>query len=210
MTQKTPGLDAAYSLDGPDDSRRLYADWAETYDSQFIDGHGYVLADRVAEALAAAGGRGPVLDVGGGTGRVAARLAELGIAPSDGLDLSPEMLDVAMAHGLYRRTFVADVTQPLPAEIDGYGAVVSAGTFTMGHVGPEALAPLVDRLQPGGHLVISVHTAHWTGKGFDRAVEALAPRFAALAVDQVRIYAEGSGGPHADAASKIVTAQLPG
>lgn len=30
-----PDLDAAYALETPDDSRRLYADWAQTYDTSF-------------------------------------------------------------------------------------------------------------------------------------------------------------------------------
>lgn len=208
MTENDPSLDAAYSLNGPDDSRRLYSDWAETYDSQFIQGHGYVLADRVAQALADAGGQGPVLDVGGGTGRVAERLTGLGIGPVDGLDLSPEMLEVAKARGLYRRTFVADVTAPLLPEIDGYGAVVSAGTFTLGHVGPEALPQLLGRLRPGGHMVISVHTGHWADKGFAAAFDAFGPRLTALNVTEARIYAEDADGPHAGDMAKIVVARL--
>ena len=55
----------AYAVQTPDDNRRLYARWADTYDAGFSGAHGYELPDAVAAVYCAAGGAGDaVLDVG--------------------------------------------------------------------------------------------------------------------------------------------------
>ncbi|MEO0664733.1 MAG: methyltransferase domain-containing protein, partial [Pseudomonadota bacterium] len=123
---KKPGLDAAYALGGADDVKALYADWAQTYDSGFVAERGYQLHQAVGDAYAAAGGRGPVLDVGAGTGLVGEVLAAAGIGPVEGTDISGEMLAAADAKGVYARTFVADVTTRLAIEDNHYAGVVSA------------------------------------------------------------------------------------
>ena len=50
------GLDEAYAISTPEDSRRLYARWAATYDADFVERERYVyprtVAALVAEALA--------------------------------------------------------------------------------------------------------------------------------------------------------------
>lgn len=164
-----PGLAAAYALSGPGDARRLYAGWAETYDADFARRTGYRPARRVAELFAAAGGTGPVLDAGCGTGLVGEALPE-GLV-IDGVDLSPEMLAVAGRKGRYRALVSADLTEPLPFETASFRGVVSAGTFTHGHVGPEALAELVRVLSPGGLMVLSVRPDHAVATGFDPVIE---------------------------------------
>ncbi|HZY08910.1 MAG TPA: hypothetical protein VFE69_14235, partial [Ilumatobacteraceae bacterium] len=45
-------LAAAYSLDGPEASRSLYARWADTYDSGFIAASKYVYHEHVADVFA--------------------------------------------------------------------------------------------------------------------------------------------------------------
>lgn len=99
MAEKPDKLDDAYALKTPEDSRRLYADWAASYDAEFAEATGYRLPEAVAAAFAALGGGGPVLDVGAGTGLVAERLSLRGLGPIDGTDISHEMLNVASAKG---------------------------------------------------------------------------------------------------------------
>ena len=82
-------LEAAYSLDSPEANQRLYRDWAATYAEDFAARSGYRFARLVAEAFLAAGGSGPLLDAGCGTGLIAEHLPEdLAV---DGVDISPEM-----------------------------------------------------------------------------------------------------------------------
>lgn len=95
------------------DVKELYRDWACSYDSVFGDAQGYQLPRMVAQAFVAAGGMGPVLDVGAGTGLVAEQLIATGVRLIDGLDLSDDMLAAARMENVYRNLHAADVTAPL-------------------------------------------------------------------------------------------------
>ncbi|MEO0486525.1 MAG: class I SAM-dependent methyltransferase [Pseudomonadota bacterium] len=194
---KTPGLDAAYGLTGADSVRELYSDWAESYDASFVADRGYTLHDQVAACFAQDGGAGPVLDVGAGTGVVGEALWTRGLRTIDGADLSAEMLEVARAKGCYRDLFVADITQPLDCADDHYGGVVSAGTFTLGHVGPEPLNELIRITRPGGLIVLTVNLAHWQAQGFDAALRRLDRAVTDLKTPEIPIYAPSADHDHA-------------
>ena len=186
---------AAYNLDSPDANRRLYRDWAATYDEDFAQRSGYRLAGLVAEAFLAAGGSGPVLDAGCGTGLIAEHLpASLAI---DGVDISSEMLAQAKRKGRYGRLVEADLTRPLPFADAAYAGLTSAGTFTHGHVGPDALRELLRVLIPGAVCAISGNKAFFEAAGFKAAFEALTdegtispPEFR-----EERIYETGAAAP---------------
>lgn len=174
-------IDRAYGLDQADrndDARALYDEWADTYDAE-VQGpeQGYVAHQRVAETVArVAGIDGAVLDAGAGTGLVGAALAELGAPVIDGIDLSPGMLARARATGAYRTLTVADLNEPIALDDEVYDTVVSAGTFTHGHVGPAALRELLRVLRPGGVLVATVLDDIWLSGGYAAEVEELAGR----------------------------------
>ena len=97
----------------------------------------YRSPEAVAAAFAALGGRGPVLDIGAGTGPVADALAHEGIGAVDGIDISAEMLGLATAKGICCKTILADLTWTPSIENSVYSGLISAGTFTHGHVGPR-------------------------------------------------------------------------
>ena len=191
-----PDLSAAYGLSGPDATLKLYRDWAKTYDQSFAGAMDYRLPAHVARAFLAAGGEGPVLDVGAGTGLLAERLREMGFRGEiDALDLSPEMLAEAGEKQLYRHLIAADVTQPLPLpEATPYRGIASSGTFTNGHVGPEGLPPLVAAAAPGALFALSVNRKHWAGTDFEAALTALAGAGAIrdLQVIDVEIYGKAA------------------
>lgn len=197
-----PDLSAALALTSDEDRLALYRAWAATYDQGFAAAMEYRLPAHVAAAFQSAAGVGPVLDVGAGTGLLAEALRSQGFAGViDGVDLSPEMLAVAGAKGLYRRLVQADVTRPLPLE-GGYAGVVSSGTFTHGHVGPEAFGPLLDVALPGALFAFSVNAGVWDTLGFGPALAALGGRIAGLETAVVAIY-----GPAALARDPVHAAQ---
>ena len=140
-------VDDAYSVKTPEDNEKLYGQWADTYDEEFVNANSYVYHQRVADLLLAEKNRigGPVLDVGCGTGIVGVALHDGGLPDIDGIDIAPEMLARAAdktgddGESAYRKLIRADLTQHVPIEDDVYGAIVSAGTFTHGHLGPESL-----------------------------------------------------------------------
>ena len=71
MSDKEPDLQSAYALETPEDSKRLYADWAQSYDQSFAAEMDYQMPRIVAQIYAeAAKGAGPVADLGAGTGLV--------------------------------------------------------------------------------------------------------------------------------------------
>lgn len=175
----TIGLEDAYGLQTPEDNRRLYEQWAATYDTDFLERHRYVYHREVVNALARYGtlpALDPILDVGCGTGVAGSTLRELGAREIDGLDISPEMLAQAgqrldqQAEPVYRNLTVADLTQPLPIKSRTYGGVVSVGTFTHGHVGPEALDELIRIVLPNGVLCLGVNGAFYEVSGFESVV----------------------------------------
>src|SRR5210317_2113884 len=70
MTDRKPALDDAYALQSPQDNQRLYAAWADTYDTDFAAEMDYQLPLHVVQRFLTLGGQGPALDVGAGTGIV--------------------------------------------------------------------------------------------------------------------------------------------
>lgn len=194
MADDTHNVSTAYKLKTPNDSERFYRDWAAHYDREFADSMGYRSPSVVAAGFADAGGQGPVLDIGAGTGLVGSALRRAGVTPVDGIDISQEMLAEAERKGVYRTVFRADLTMPLKIPNDSYAGFVSAGTFTTGHVGPEAFDELLRIARPGALFSVSVHEAVYKTGGFAAAFAAMGDRITEFQADPFEIY-----GPDADA-----------
>lgn len=197
MSQNTPDLESAYAIETPGDNRRVYSAWAETYDKTFAQDMDYRMPAVIAELYRQSGGAGNILDIGAGTGLVAKFLADAGIGPIDGTDISPEMLIVAGKKRLYRRLFEGDATRRLDVEDGTYDGIVSSGTFTLGHVGPEAIDELVRVAAPGARFALSINARHFDKAGFKAKLDSIQGRIADLALPEVAIYGEKATGDHA-------------
>lgn len=172
-------LDEAYSVKTPQDSKKLYASWAATYNETFIKANDYVyplaIAQHFAERVATAD-VSTVIDIGCGTGAVGSFLANLRpVLCIDGFDISPEMLAEAAKlrridnSPVYNRLVEVDLTAELPlCEID---AVISAGTFTHGHLGPDTLINLLQLVHVGGWFVVGINSKHFVSQGFGDALK---------------------------------------
>lgn len=190
-------LDKAYELKDSADARTLYGNWAATYDDSFGAGWGYIAPREIAGIYRTEMGPGdePVLDLGAGTGLVAEHLRGLEV---DALDITPEMLAVARTKGLYRQLFEADATRPLDIPDGAYGGVISCGTFTHGHVGPECLPELLRIVRPGGLFCCGTIAPVLDGAGFGSALARLVAvgRIEPVRFREIAIY-EGADHPHA-------------
>ncbi|MEM7139940.1 MAG: methyltransferase domain-containing protein [Actinomycetota bacterium] len=142
-----------------DETKQFYADWAETYDEELVDGRAYAMPMRCAEALTRHldPGDNPVIDLGCGTGLLGRQLAARGHRTLDGVDYSPEMLGRAEATGVYRRLWSADLNERQEPDDGAYAAVAAMGVFSFGHVYAGALDEMTRILAPGGPLVIGVN-----------------------------------------------------
>ncbi len=202
-----PDLEDAYNLETPEDARRLYRNWAASYDEDFARRRGYRFAEIVAKAYLAAGGVWPALDAGCGTGLVATHLPEDAVI--DGIDISPEMLAEAERKGRYRALMEADLTRPLPVPEANYAGLISSGTFTHGHVGPEALEGLLRALAPGAVCAITSSLTFFETRDFGAELERLerAGAISAPSIARDRIYAEGAEDPdgHGDDIGLVIT-----
>lgn len=188
MDADEPSLDDSFAIKTPEDSVRLYRAWAPTYDTGFADRMGYRLPEMVAEAFVKAGGLGPVLDVGAGTGLVGERLAAFGAGPLDGIDLSPEMLAQARAKEVYRHLVLADLGMPLELAANAYGGIVSSGIFTHGHVGPQVFGELMRVAAPGSVFALSVNDGVYVSRGFQACFTAMAAQISGFSIREAPIY----------------------
>ena len=172
-------LSDAYAVTTPEDSRRLYAAWAASYNETFIKANKYVYPRRVAELFAEfvpASAYSDVIDIGCGTGAVGSFLASL--RPElviDGFDISPEMLAQAAqtrridnSH-VYRNLQEVDLTSALRNQT--YNAMTSAGTFTHGHLGPETFLRLISLVCVDGWFVIGINAEHFKARGFAATIQ---------------------------------------
>ena len=136
----------AYAINDVEGTRKLYAGWADTYDSDTTEGMGYVAHQVVADLSAEFLDKGtPVLDLACGTGMLGSALQELGFSIIDGLDLSPEMLAKARELGVYRTLGELDMTQPYTIEEGSVEALTCCGIFGPSVIGPEHLVHLPHR-----------------------------------------------------------------
>ncbi len=177
--EKTPEqlLARAYALRGndPDETLKLYADWAETYDQTMLDGLAYRSPQKTATLAAVIEARRDVrvLDVGCGTGLLAKSLRAHGFDRVDGLDYSASMLSVAQREGRIDKAFLRDLNERLEMGAESYDMLASTGTFTHGHVGARCLPKLLALLVPGGYFVCTVHRDVWDEGGFGTVLQAL-------------------------------------
>ena len=214
MSEEVLGLDEAYSVKTPDDNRRLYAKWAATYESSFVDAKQYRYPKAIAEVFNDV--LPPVtrvLDIGTGTGLTGMYVTRLRPAVViDGMDISPEMLAQARLKTredgsvVYRALYERDLTVAVPNENEPYEALFSSGTFTHGHLGPECLRNLLPLLAHDGWLVVGVNNEHFESKGFAGELDSLVALGAIQTPEILRIDVYEPGSVHyGDQARVILT-----
>ncbi len=193
------GLKGALGLTGPEACLAYYRDWAASYDQGFAAEMQYNLPAHVAAAFIGSRGQGPVLDVGAGTGLLAQALRQMGFDDAiDAVDFSVEMLERAAEKRIYAGLYQADITVPLTLP-RRYGGIVSSGTFTAGHVGPEALPHLLEVARPQAQFALSINRRVWTSAGFDRALVGLVAEGRITDLHQIEVQVYGEAATRIDA-----------
>ena len=184
-------LEDAYRLGTAGSHRRFYAAHAPGYDKDFVELKRYIYHREVARRYVdqADVKDVPVADLGCGTGLIGEALAPQGLEV-DGFDLSPDMLSMAQGKNVYRHLFEADLTAPTASSKGHYGALISSGTFTLGHLGPNALSTCLGLARRGALCIIGVNAHHFVESGFAAFFERseTAGRICRVSFHDVQIY----------------------
>ncbi len=89
------------------------------------------------------------------------------------MDFSKEMLNRALKKNVYKSLSLCDLTQKLKFENNSFDAIVCAGTFTCGHVGPEALNEMVRITKNEGYISFTVRKQEWEASPYEKIIKEL-------------------------------------
>jgi predicted TPR repeat methyltransferase len=158
MSSASKFFERAYDLADAEQTRRLYDEWAASYDEE-LRAAGYASPARTAAALAAAVAdrAAPLLDLGCGSGLSGEALRAAGFTAIDGTDFSVEMLTVAAGKGVYRELFQGDLNTPIPASPGDYGNAAAVGVFSPTHAPAAMIDDVVALLPTGGCFGFSLN-----------------------------------------------------
>jgi predicted TPR repeat methyltransferase/thioredoxin-like negative regulator of GroEL len=160
------GVGAAADRAPPDYLRAVFDGYAARFETHLL-ALGYrvpgliraALLEQISLAESEAPGEtatAPVLDLGCGTGMMAAVLSDLPLGPLVGVDIAPRMLEQAGAKRLYAGLHEADIPTFLAADARRWRAVLAADTLCyFGELGP-LLAAIAARLTTDGVAIFSL------------------------------------------------------
>jgi len=158
-----------------DELEVIYKNWASDYEHDVIHLAGYVghliTTDLLLNYLENKKAR--LLDAGCGTGLVGEILHKNSFNNIEGVDFSEEMLSVANQKNIYQSLRLVDLTKKLDYEDNSFDAIVCAGTFTCGHVGPEALKEMLRITKKAGYICFTVRKQEWEASPYKEIIDKL-------------------------------------
>ncbi len=192
------GLNDAYSVKTPEDNIKLYKVWASSYDDDFAKKNDYRSPVLISNYYDKYSNKNdvPVLDVGAGTGLIAEVINKKNTIDIDAIDISPEMLESAKSKNCYNKLIEADLTENLDIDNNYYGAIVSAGTFTHGHIGPNALDELLRVTKPSGLFVITIHSKVYVNQNFEQKFQDINEQITDLTFHEEKAYGNNPDKDH--------------
>ena len=113
-----------------------------------------------------------IFDAGCGTGLVGLELKKFGYNNYDGADLSQKLLDL-VPKNLYKKLIKADLNKKIQSEDNSYDAVMCVGTFTFGHVKPNALEEFIRITKNNGLICFTINEGIYEEYGFDKKINEL-------------------------------------
>jgi len=186
-------LKNAYSLKTPNDNKLYYKEIANSYDQDFAEDLGYIYPSEISKMLIKRLKEinGPICDIGCGTGLVGSFLknTEKSLV-IDGVDLSTEMLAIAQGKNVYRKLYNVDLTAKKYKIPNNYAALISSGTFTHGHLGPDPIGKLIDHCSSGAVCFFGINKEHYKSMSFDTYIKKLNDKniITNISIDQISIY----------------------
>ena len=153
----------------------IYKNWAKKYEDDVINLAGYVGHLITSELLLSylRNTQTKILDAGCGTGLVGEILNKNSFQNLIGVDFSQEMLNIAKQKKVYQSLELVDLTKKLDYEDNLFDAVICAGTFTCGHVGPETLREMIRITKQGGFICFTVRKQEWEASPYMQIINDL-------------------------------------
>ena len=176
MAQKDVGNKIPiYKLKTTDEVMKYYDEWGikNKYDQDMIDWNYTGTKETVATFIKYAQDKNiKILDAGCGTGLVGVELKKYNYLNIDGMDLSKKLLDL-IPKGYYQKLDQVDLNKPIKIKNDTYDAIMCVGTFTYGHVKPQALDEFVRITKNNGFICFTINEGIYEEYGFDKKIEKL-------------------------------------
>ena len=176
MVQKDVGNKIPiYKLKTTDEIMKYYDDWGakNKYDQDMIDWK-YSGPQETVEVFKkyAKNKNIKIYDAGCGTGLVGIELKKFGYNYCDGADLSQKLLDL-VPKNLYQKLSNVDLNKEIKIQDNNYDAVMCVGTFTFGHVKPNALNEFIRITKNQGLICFTINEGIYEEYGFDKKIEEL-------------------------------------
>jgi len=176
MAQKDIGNKVPiYKLKTTDEVMKYYDEWGikNKYDQDMIDWQ-YSGPKETVEVFKKYAKEKDIkiYDAGCGTGLVGVELKKFGYNYFDGADLSQKLLDL-VTKNLYQSLSKIDLNKNIPIKNNTYDAVICVGTFTFGHVKPQALDEFIRITKNKGLICFTINEGIYEEYGFDKKIEEL-------------------------------------
>ena len=176
MAQKDVGNKIPiYKLKTTDEVMKYYDEWGDKdkYNKDMVDWN-YTGPKETAEIFNKYEKNKDTLifDAGCGTGLVGMELKKYSFKNFHGADLSQTLLDT-VPKDLYQKLVKVDLNKPIEVEDNFYGGVMCVGTFTFGHVKPNALDEFVRITKSGGLICFTINEGIHEKYGFDKKIISL-------------------------------------
>jgi predicted TPR repeat methyltransferase len=139
----------------------MYEDWGDQY-AVAMKEWSYNTPAEIAQLVKAhSHAAGRVLDLGAGVGLSGVALASAGFGGNiTAVDISPKLLELALARGVYAQRIEADLSGPLPLDSTAFQIVVCVGTLTYVKPTCGVLEEMVRVCKQGGTIAFNLRTDH--------------------------------------------------
>jgi len=179
MAQKDVGNKIPiYKLKTTDEVMKYYDDWGleNKYDQDMVDWKYSGPKETVEVFKKYAKNKDiKIFDAGCGTGLVGTELKKFGYKYYDGADLSQKLLNL-VPKNLYQKLSKVDLNKEIEIKDDAYDAVMCVGTFTFGHVNPNALSEFVRITKNKGLICFTINEGIYEEYGFDKKIKKLSDK----------------------------------
>lgn len=173
MNTNTDKVHWVYSAESAQELAERYDQWSKEYD-QDLPSENYLCPALTVETLSKyVANDARILDAGAGTGLVGKCLHQFGYRSIDAMDLSLGMLEEARKKNVYQSLHQGILGELLGFSDDTFDAVVSVGTFTIGHAPSSGFDELIRITKPGGYIIFTIRPDYYEESDFKDKLPAL-------------------------------------